>query len=135
MDMTTELDKFRRKVEAGAQYAFTQPLFQVDTLQEFMDGIQDIPIPILVGILPLRNAKHAEFLHHEVPEMEVPEEIRKRMHQAGDKGLEEGIAIAREFLETASKLVQGVYIMPPFNRFQVAVEVIKGLVPDGCVPR
>ena len=135
VDKTAEFKKFRRKVEAGAQYAFTQPLFQLETLQRFIDSIQDISIPILVGILPLRNAKHAEFLHHEVPEMEVPEGIRKRMHQAGEKGLEEGIAIAREFLESAGTLVQGVYIMPPFNRFQVAVEVIKGLIPDGCVPR
>ena len=135
VDKSAELDKFKRKVEAGAEYAFTQPLFLIDTLLEFIESIRDTSIPILVGILPLRNAKHAEFLHHEVPEMVVPQDIRDRMHRAGEKGLEEGIAIAREFLESTSKYVQGTYIMPPFNRFQVAVEVIKGIIPDTCLPR
>jgi len=131
-DKSAETAKLRRKVDAGAQFAFTQPLFQIDTLLEFVDGVQDIPIPILVGILPLRNAKHAEFLHHEVPEMIVPQDIRDRMHQAGDRGLEEGVAIAREFLEKASRYTQGVYIMPPFNRFQMAADVIKDLIPTAC---
>jgi 5,10-methylenetetrahydrofolate reductase len=131
----SEINKLRRKVDAGAHFAFTQPLFQLETLMEFMDGIQDVPIPIFVGILPLRNAKHAEFLHNEVPEMIVPSDIRERMHKAGDKGLEEGIAIAREFMQEASKYIQGVYIMPPFNRFQMAADVIKGLLPTQCVPK
>jgi len=130
VDKSAEIAKLRRKVDAGAQFAFTQPLFQLDTLLEFMDSVQDTPIPIFVGILPLRNAKHAEFLHHEVPEMIVPQDIRDRMQKAGDKGLEEGVAIAREFMEQASKWVQGVYIMPPFNHFQMAADVIKDLVPS-----
>jgi methionine synthase I (cobalamin-dependent)/5,10-methylenetetrahydrofolate reductase len=132
---SAEIDKLRRKVNAGAHFAFTQPLFQPEILMEFMESIRDIAIPVFVGILPLRNAKHAEFLHNEIPEMIVPSNIRERMHRAGDKGLEEGIAIAREFMEQASKYVQGVYIMPPFNRFQMAANVIKGLVPTICVPK
>jgi homocysteine S-methyltransferase len=80
-----------------------------------------------VGILPLRSAKHAEFLHNEVPDITIPDEVRHRMRHSGERGIEVGIEIAREFLEVARPMVQGIYLMPPFNKFEMAVKVIEGL--------
>ena len=73
-----------------------------------------------MGILPLRSARHAEFIHNEVPGMSVPEPIRERMRRAGERGLEEGTAIAIEILREARPLCSGAYLMPPFNRFEMA---------------
>lgn len=123
-DLDREIDRFHQKVEAGAMYALTQPLYSADDLQRFYERAKPT-IPILVGILPLRNARHAHFIHHEVPGMSIPEVIRARMVQAGANGPEEGVAIGREFLEQARKLVAGTYLMPPFNKFEMAIEMLK----------
>src|SRR5262249_53330501 len=89
----------------------------------------DVKIPILLGILPLASAKNAEFLHNEVPGMSIPEHIRKRMHSAGngEEGRAEGIRIAQEALLACRPMVQGAYIMPPFNRYDMALKVVEVL--------
>ncbi|NOY78131.1 MAG: bifunctional homocysteine S-methyltransferase/methylenetetrahydrofolate reductase [Calditrichaeota bacterium] len=127
IDLDYELEKFRRKAEAGAQFAFTQPLFDLNILEDFIRRTEKLGIPIFVGILPLRNFKHAEFMHNEIPEMFVPEIIRKRMFDAGEDGPSVGVEIAREFLIQAKDLVAGVYLMPPFNKFEMAGEVLEVL--------
>ena len=127
LDMERELERLQKKVAAGAQFAFTQPLYEIRILESFVKSVESLGIPIFVGILPLRNAKHAEFLHHEVPEMFIPEDIRKRMQQAGENGPAEGVRVAQEFLLTARDMVRGVYLMPPFNKFEMAAEVIQVL--------
>jgi 5,10-methylenetetrahydrofolate reductase len=85
---------------------------------------------VLVGILPLASHKNAEFLHNEVPGMRVPEAIRERMRVAGsgERGRAEGVAIAREMLARVKDRVAGAYIMPPFGRYQLALDVIRGVV-------
>jgi len=126
VDLAIEQERFHRKVEAGAQFTMTQPLYDVADLDRWLAEVP-MTIPLLVGILPLRNGRHAEFLHHEVPGMRVPQEIRDRMHAAGDEGPREGVAIAQEFLAAVKDRVQGAYLMPPFNRFEMAVEVCEVL--------
>jgi len=123
-DLASELDRFARKLDAGAQFAMTQPLYDVADLDRFLDNTKPA-IPILVGVLPLRNARHAEFIHNEVPGMRIPKAVRDRMRAAGDRGPEEGVRIAREFLALARERVAGAYVMPPFNRFEMAIDVVR----------
>ncbi len=127
-DLRTEYERFRRKIEAGAQFAFTQPLFDPATLEKFLDDVSAFcRIPVFVGIMPLRSAKHAEYIHNELPDMSVPARIREAMKQSGAEGARVGVEIAQEFLLATKPLVQGAYLMPPFNKFQMAVDVIKAL--------
>lgn len=126
-DMREEWVRFEKKAEAGACFAFTQPLFDLHTMEEFFKRAEPLGLPIFVGILPLRSAKHAEFLHNEVPDITISDEVRRRMRDSGDRGAEVGIEIAREFLRVARPLAQGVYLMPPFNKFEMAIGVIEGV--------
>ncbi|HJZ12333.1 MAG TPA: hypothetical protein VJ521_09290, partial [Acidobacteriota bacterium] len=97
--------------------------------ENFLKRIPDVKIPILLGILPLASAKNADFLHNEVPGMSIPESIRDRMRAAGngEEGRAEGIRIAQEVLLACKPVIQGAYIMPPFNRFDMALKVIEVL--------
>ena len=95
------------------------------------DKTQAAPeVPFLVGIMPLVSARNAEFLHNEVPGMSIPEDIRERMRKAGSgaDGRAEGVRIAREMLSAVKDRVDGAYIMPPFGRYGLALEVIDGIV-------
>ncbi len=123
-DLDREIERFHRKVAAGATYALTQPLYDPTDLQRFVERAKPT-IPLLVGVLPLRNARHAHFIHHEVPGMAIPEAIRARMNQAGPNGPEEGVAIGREFLAAVKPYVAGTYLMPPFNKFEMAIELLR----------
>lgn len=123
-----EYDRFRQKIDAGAQFAFTQPLFDPKTLDVFLNRVASFcKIPIFVGIMPLRSSKHAEFIHNEIPDMFVPSDIRERMRNAGTEGAKVGVEIAQEFLLATKPMVQGTYLMPPFNKFDMAIEVMKVL--------
>ncbi len=128
-EIDTEIDRYRRKVEAGAEFVMTQPVFKSELLFEFLERTKAWRVPVLVGILPLASYKNAEFLNNEVPGIEIPPQIMKRMADApsGDAAREEGIRIAQEtFLETRDA-VSGVYIMPPFNRHEVALHILEAL--------
>ena len=129
VDMEREIRRFRYKVEAGANFCMTQPVYDARLLERFLDLIKDCRIPVLVGILPLASHRNAEFLHNEVPGMQIPDAIRERMRKAdkGDKARREGIAIAREALSATRELVQGVYVMPPFGRVESALRVLEVL--------
>ncbi len=128
-DLDREERRFRFKVEAGANFCMTQPVFEPRLLEEFLDRIKDCRIPILVGILPLASYRNAEFLHNEVPGMQIPEPLRERMRKATskEKARAEGIAIAREALLATRSMVEGAYIMPPFGRVELALRVLDGL--------
>lgn len=129
-DFDGEIQKFERKVEAGAEYCLTQPVYEPRYLERFLDAVKDKKIPVIVGILPLVSSRNAEFLHNEVPGMSVPEDVRVRLRNAStkDDAQQVGIDIARDALRAARDLVEGVYVMPPFNRFELAVRVIRDLV-------
>jgi methionine synthase / methylenetetrahydrofolate reductase(NADPH) len=127
-DLNIEYDRFRRKIDAGAKFAFTQPLFDVAVLDKFLNQVASFStIPIFVGIMPLRSSKHAEFIHNELPDMFVPDAIREAMRNAGAEGAKVGVAVAQKFLTEVKSMVQGTYLMPPFNKFEMAIEVMKAL--------
>lgn len=130
MDYERELSRLKQKVEAGAEMIMTQPVYDPAVLERFLRDATPLGVPILVGLLPLASYRNAEFLHNEVPGMRVPEPIRERMRKAGsgDAGRAEGVAIAREMLEAVRHQVQGAYIMPPFGRYELALQVVQGLV-------
>ncbi len=125
-----ELDRLRQKREAGAELVMTQPVYDPEVLERMLRAIEPLGIPVLVGLLPLASYRNAEFLHNEVPGMQIPEHIRERMRKAGsgDLGRKEGIAIAREMLAQVKDRVAGAYVMPPFGRHELALRVIEGIV-------
>jgi methionine synthase / methylenetetrahydrofolate reductase(NADPH) len=127
IDPAHELKRYHWKVEAGAEYAITQPVFDPAQLESFLVSIKDVRIPIVAGIWPLVSARNAEFLANEVPGVTVPKEVLDRMRKANDRSKEhalaEGIAIARESLERVRGSVQGVQVSAPFGRIELALEV------------
>src|SRR5579883_2185170 len=126
-DWARECERLRRKIAAGAQFIMSQPLYDADEFERFMDALGPLPIPFLVGVMPLNSYRHAEYLHNEVPGITIPREIRERMAKAGEGGQAEGIAMARDFLARVAHRVQGTYLMPSFGRYEVVREVIRGL--------
>ncbi|HVZ76435.1 MAG TPA: bifunctional homocysteine S-methyltransferase/methylenetetrahydrofolate reductase [Gemmatimonadaceae bacterium] len=127
VDPAHELRRFEWKVDAGAEYAITQPVFDAAQLESFISKIGEHHIPIVAGIWPLVSVRNAEFLANEVPGVSVPEAIIERMRKANDKSKEhavaEGIAIAREMLDRVRPLVQGVQVSAPFGKVELALEV------------
>jgi homocysteine S-methyltransferase len=138
-DPEYELQRFYWKVEAGAEYAITQPVFDADQLLRFIDEIKkrNIWIPIIPGIWPLISVRNAEFLANEVPGVVVPAGILTRMRVASEKGkefaLQEGIQIAREMFEQVRPYVQGLQVSAPFGKVEYALQVFDGVA--GVAPR
>jgi|CZKU01.1.fsa_nt_gi homocysteine S-methyltransferase len=130
MNYERELARLRDKKAAGAELVMTQPVYSPEVLERFLDDIAPLGMPVLVGLLPLASHRNAEFLHNEVPGMQVPESIRERMRKAGGgpAARKEGVAIAREMLSAVRGRVAGAYIMPPFERFELALEVVDGFM-------
>jgi len=130
-DLERECRVLRRKIDAGATFALSQPVYSAEPLRRLRAAYEDrhgpLTLPILAGVLPLANSRHAEFLHNEVPGVFVPEEIRDRMRGAGDRaehvGLEMASALAQELRGAAS----GIYLMPQFGRFDLAAEIVESL--------
>lgn len=124
-----EIRNLRRKLDAGADFVLTQPTYSPSDALRNLDAITKAmagsPVPILVGILPLASARHAAYLHHEVPGILVPDEIRRRMESAGEGGARTGMEIAIELIRTLRPAIQGVYLMPAFSRYDIAAEIIE----------
>lgn len=136
-DLAREVERFHRKVSAGAHLTMTQPIFDAAVWRRFFDLYEaqygPFPVPVLVGILPLQSHRHASFLHNEVPGITLSEAALQRMARAGAEGRKEGIKMAQELLLElrAMPKVQGVYLMPSFGRYEVACEVLD-VVKDLC---
>lgn len=126
-DIDAEIAKFRLRIEAGAHYAMTQIAYDPEGLRRFLDRLGPCPIPLLLGVLPLQSLRHAEFLRNEVPGISPTDEALHRMRLAGAEGRKEGIKMTQELLHEVRSLVQGVYIMPSFGRYEVAAEVMEAL--------
>ena len=127
-DPEREIRRLKDKLVAGVDFLLTQPVFEVGRamafirrLHEEIDGFQ---IPVLAGILPLANARHAAFLNNEVPGMTIPVDVIQRMERAGDTGLAEGVRIASELVTELRAQVAGVYLMPQFSRYDAVAEII-----------
>ncbi|TMC64282.1 MAG: bifunctional homocysteine S-methyltransferase/methylenetetrahydrofolate reductase [Chloroflexota bacterium] len=122
-----EIDKYRRKIEAGAHFIMTQPIYELARLECFLARVGKPPIPMLLGCIPLHSSRHAEFLHNEVPGITIPDDVRSRMRAAGDQGHEEGLKLAQELLTSARSMIQGVYLMPSYGRYDVVSKLTKML--------
>jgi homocysteine S-methyltransferase len=125
-DYERELRRLEQKKLAGAELVMTQPVYDPATLERFIVDAAPIGLPIMVGMLPLASARNAEFLHNEVPGMQIPGPIRARMAKVeqGPAARAEGVAIAREALSAVKDRVAGVYVMPPFNRVESALAIL-----------
>jgi len=127
LNVEEEVRRFRYKVGAGAEFAITQPVFEVDELALFLERIADVRIPILAGIMPLGSLRHAEFMANEVPGVSVPDAVLERMREADAAGraAEEGIAIAREVVSGIRSMVQGIQITTAAGAIEAALDVVE----------
>jgi methionine synthase I (cobalamin-dependent)/5,10-methylenetetrahydrofolate reductase len=125
-NLEEEIRRFEYKVEAGAEYVVTQPVFDVELLEVFMQRIEHVRIPVIAGIWPLTSVRNAEFMKNEL-RVSVPDDIIKRMAHTGsaDEARAEGVAIAREMLDRLRGLVQGAQISAPFGKYSAAVDVLE----------
>jgi homocysteine S-methyltransferase len=124
LNMDEEIRRFEWKVQAGAEYVVTQPVFDLDLLEAFLKRIEHVKIPVLCGIWPLTSFRNAEFMVNEL-RVPVPEPFMERMRRVdnAEKAREEGVAIAREMVERVASMVQGVQLSAPFGRYQMAIDV------------
>jgi len=134
-DIEHELRRFAWKVEAGAEYAITQPVFDLRLLEAFLKRIEQFRIPVIAGIWPLTSLRNAEFMRNDL-RVSMPESILLRMAQADspEAAREEGIRIAREMLEETRPMVQGVQVSAPFGRYALAADVIASVLPKPSQP-
>ncbi len=129
IDNDLELDRLKRKVDAGAHVVYTQPVFDPAVAEATAKICGDLGVPVLVGVMPLRSQRHCEFMHNEVPGVRVPDWLRKRMSDALDDeaALQAGIEEAQKLAKTIHKSAQGLYLMPPFGSHEVAIRVLEAL--------
>ncbi len=120
-----ELPKLERKLEAGADFFMTQPIYEPEVLDAFDRRVGKLPVPVLLGILPLQSFRHAEFLHNEVPGITIPRWVRDRMQAAGNAGREEGLRLARELLLGLLDRIDGAYFMPSFGRYEIVAALVR----------
>jgi methionine synthase / methylenetetrahydrofolate reductase(NADPH) len=132
LDLEYELRRLDWKVKAGAEYAITQPVFDVRQLEHFLNRIEPMNLPIVAGIWPLLSYRNAQFMNNEVPGVSVPDDVLERMRLASEKSkehaLHEGVAIARETLERVRERVAGVQVSAPLGRVDLALQVFEGMM-------
>jgi homocysteine S-methyltransferase len=130
-DVDNEVKNLHRKVKAGADFFLTQPIYRVDDGPKLLEAYEakhgKLNKPILAGILPLVSAKHASFLHHEVPGIFIPEEARAKIESAGEEGANVGVELAVELIQNIKSWASGVYIMPQFHRYDMVAEIIEAV--------
>ena len=129
MDFSREIARLRHKVRAGANLVMTQPVYDPTHLERFLEATHDLDVPVLVGLLPLASHKNAEFVHHNIPGMRIPSDVRERMRKAGkgEAARQAGVDIAFETLMGIRDRVAGAYIMPPLGRYDMAAGILKRL--------
>ena len=130
-DLDREFESLERKVNAGCDFIWTQVVFDPEAVERCYDKLKGFPLPVVLGVLPLRSARHAEFLHNEVPGIVIPEEMRQRMKDAGKNGAEMGTRLAQELLAAVYDKIAGTYLIPSFGRYDAIADVIAGL-PQGA---
>ncbi|MBS1993533.1 MAG: bifunctional homocysteine S-methyltransferase/methylenetetrahydrofolate reductase [Cyanobacteria bacterium SZAS LIN-3] len=124
---TLELERIKRKIEAGADFIMTQPIYQTSDLTDFLEEMGECSVPILIGIMPLHSSKHAEYLHNEVPGISIPKHIREAMREAGEAGAKCGLTLAEELLAELADLCQGTYLVPSFGRYEDMAALVSRL--------
>jgi methionine synthase I (cobalamin-dependent)/5,10-methylenetetrahydrofolate reductase len=132
-DAGKEWNRLERKLAAGAHLIMTQPLYSEAQVESMLATARErfgqggFPVPVLLGVLPLHSARHAEFLHHEVPGITIPDDQRAAMHAAGDRGSEVGLEMATRLLSQSAGQLAGTYVMPSFGRYELAAELVRRL--------
>lgn len=120
------VDRLRRKIAAGADYVMTQPMFDVNMFKDIHDATKDLNVPIFAGIMPLVSERNAQFLHNEVPGIQIPELVLQRMNGTSkEQGLQEGLIIAEELIDAAMQYFKGIYLITPFLRYDLTVRLTK----------
>jgi homocysteine S-methyltransferase len=131
-DLDGEIEKLRRKIGAGADAFWTQPVFEIGALEIALERMGDLDPCLLLGLMPLRSARQAEFLHHEVPGVNIPKPVRERLADLSPEDAPKyGVEVAQNILSRARSLVNGAYIMPPASAPDLAADVIEALQPVG----
>lgn len=127
MDQAMENERLTRKIEAGAHVVYTQPIYEERVLDEILEQTSKLNTPVLIGILPLRSQRHCEFMHNEVPGIDIPEWLRKRIGDAPDEAsaLEVGVQEAQNLARLVRERAQGLYLMPPFGSAMIAERVME----------
>ena len=128
-DLEKELRTLKKKLDAGADFILTQPIYDPKFLDDFLMSYEKnygvLKIPLLIGILPLANSRHASFLHHEVPGISISEEILSRIQNSVDNSQRVGIKITIELIEKIKSKIQGIYVMPSFNHYHNVYQIIE----------
>lgn len=128
-DLNAEVDKLRQKIEAGAHAFWTQPVFEIEALENALEKIEGMEIELLLGLMPLRSARQAEFLHHKVPGINIPKHVRERLAELDKEEVPKyGVEVAQNLLIEAKPLVNGAYLMPPASMPHLAGDVIESIV-------
>ncbi|MEB9896886.1 methylenetetrahydrofolate reductase, partial [Bacillus cereus] len=118
------IERLERKIEAGADYIMTQPVYDASLIERIAEGTKHLNVPVFLGIMPLASGRNAEYLHNEVPGIHLSDEVRERMKGLeGESGRREGVAIAKELLDVAMKHFNGIYFMTPFMFYEMTVEL------------
>jgi homocysteine S-methyltransferase len=130
-NMDGQLRRLEKKVAAGARFVQTQPVYSPEILDALLERTAPQGIPVLVGILPLVSERNAEFLHNEVPGITLPDVVRRRMRgQSGEAGVREGLDLAMELVDAGRGKVGGWYLMPPFGKVDLALELMAAIRRD-----
>ncbi len=124
----SEIEKYWLKIDAGAQFIMTQPIYELAPLLRFLDRVGKPPVPMILGCIPLHSSRHAEYLHNEVPGITIPDTVRARMRAADEHGHIEGLMLAEELLAAARSMVQGVYLMPSYGRYDIVSDLTRMLI-------
>ncbi len=131
-NLDKEIDVLRKKLAAGADFALVQPVFEPHLAEAFLRRWEELEgsalrLPLLIGVMPLYSLKHAQFLDNEIPGIDIPPAIMKRIEDAGEDAAQEGVRVARELLNGLRPYAQGAYIIPAYGRYELAAQVIEAV--------
>jgi len=130
-DIDRECRLLRRKIESGASFALSQPVYSLSPLRRLRAAYEarhgELGLPILAGVLPLASSRHAEFLHNEVPGVSIPERVRDRLRDAGAGAEAVGLGMAIDLAQELREVAAGVYLIPQFGRYDIAAEIVESV--------
>ena len=126
-DLDRELRVLQRKIEAGADFLISQPLFDRLVLDRFLDRAGPLPVPLIMGIMPLQSLRHAEFLHNEVPGIEIPPAALDQLRRAGADGAKVGLDLAQQLISEVESQIAGLYVIPHLGRFRMVRDLTQAL--------